>query len=983
MKIFFSYPHGDNAQLVERIKQDLEARGHEVWFDIAEIKTGDDWRNRITRGILESQQVVAFLSKHSVRDPGVCLNEIAIALADKGDAIVTVLVEPEEEVNTPVSITHIQWLRMENWASQLDNEGWYQTRFEKLVDAIENPVNAGRHEELETLRLALDPMSFHADIAPHIPQFTGRKWIIDRYLQWLAEDIKSRVFRIEGGPGLGKTAVSSFLAHSTKGSVLAVHLCQYNKGESRNPLRFVRTLAYQLATRLPDYRARLLKSVAIQRPETMQGKDPGSLWSDLISNNLSAKGDKGLIDRQRLAIIIDGLDEATVDGDNPIVKLLVEEISKLPQWIGVVLTGRPDPELTQRLARFHPLVLRDDDPANLTDLKDYCDQWLAGELKNNTLTPAQAAAASQTLLTNSHGAFLYLSQARIAVAEGILDLTQPATFPSGLAEIYLRFFERRFPDASSDSSQFKTRVLPFLKLVIASPEPLPLSLASDIVQWDDEDEEKNRILQALGSLIRRAKGGLSDEEEETVAPFHNSVREWLSDADAAGDFFVSTKRSRSVLTTAVWQRYLARKEQDIYAWAVLPELLPQLSASQQDQLFGEPTWETSQILYRLADSLEPKLRFNEAAATWDVQLEVSKRLSNAAPENAQFAHDLSLSYIKLGDIEVSLGHGETALDYYRQSLTILKRLSVAAPENTEFDRDLSVGYSKLGDIKIILNHGETALDYYRKSLTIAQRLNDAAPENAQFARDLSVSYSKLGYIEASLGHGVTALDYYHQGLTIRKRLSDAAPENAQFARDLSVSYNYLGDIAFSLGHGGTALDYYRQGLTIAKRLSDAAPENAEFAHGLSVSYSKLGDIEVSLGHGETALDYYRQSLTIRKRLSDTAPENTQFARGLSVSYSKLGDIEVSLGHGETALDYYRQSLTIAQRLNDAAPENEQFAQDLGVSYAKLALNSTAAERSIHWNCCFKQFSKLKEKGQLSNRANALLEYAQQQLNAEA
>lgn len=26
MKIFFSYPHGDNAPLVERIKADLEAR---------------------------------------------------------------------------------------------------------------------------------------------------------------------------------------------------------------------------------------------------------------------------------------------------------------------------------------------------------------------------------------------------------------------------------------------------------------------------------------------------------------------------------------------------------------------------------------------------------------------------------------------------------------------------------------------------------------------------------------------------------------------------------------------------------------------------------------------------------------------------------------------------------------------------------------------------------------------------------------------
>ena len=70
MKIFFSYPHDDNAQLVERLKKDLEARGHEVWFDAEQIKTGDEWRDRITRGILDSQQVVAFRSKHSVRDSG-------------------------------------------------------------------------------------------------------------------------------------------------------------------------------------------------------------------------------------------------------------------------------------------------------------------------------------------------------------------------------------------------------------------------------------------------------------------------------------------------------------------------------------------------------------------------------------------------------------------------------------------------------------------------------------------------------------------------------------------------------------------------------------------------------------------------------------------------------------------------------------------------------------------------------------------------
>ena len=48
MKIFFSYPHDTNAPLVERIKADMEAWGHEVWFDAEQIKSGDDWRNAIT-----------------------------------------------------------------------------------------------------------------------------------------------------------------------------------------------------------------------------------------------------------------------------------------------------------------------------------------------------------------------------------------------------------------------------------------------------------------------------------------------------------------------------------------------------------------------------------------------------------------------------------------------------------------------------------------------------------------------------------------------------------------------------------------------------------------------------------------------------------------------------------------------------------------------------------------------------------------------
>ena len=61
MRIFLSYGHDANEELVRRIKADLEKRGHDVWFDKSEIRFGDDWRRQITDGIVGSNRVLSFL----------------------------------------------------------------------------------------------------------------------------------------------------------------------------------------------------------------------------------------------------------------------------------------------------------------------------------------------------------------------------------------------------------------------------------------------------------------------------------------------------------------------------------------------------------------------------------------------------------------------------------------------------------------------------------------------------------------------------------------------------------------------------------------------------------------------------------------------------------------------------------------------------------------------------------------------------------
>ena len=162
LRIFLSYGHDNNEELVRRIYADLKGRGHDVWFDKTDIRPGDEWRRSITDGILQSNRVLSFLSKHSTRDPGVCLDEIAIAIGAKGGNIQTILVESEREVKPPPSISHIQWLDMYNWrerraAGEPTWEQWYQAKLAEIVAVVESDESRRFAGEIKTLEELLKP----------------------------------------------------------------------------------------------------------------------------------------------------------------------------------------------------------------------------------------------------------------------------------------------------------------------------------------------------------------------------------------------------------------------------------------------------------------------------------------------------------------------------------------------------------------------------------------------------------------------------------------------------------------------------------------------------------------------------------------------------------------------------------------------------------------------------------------------------------
>lgn len=383
LRIFLSYGHDSSEELVRRIKTDLAKRGHDVWFDKTPeeakgIRAGDDWRRAITDGILGSNCVLAFLSKHSTRDPGVCRDEIVIAIRVKGGKIIQpILVESEQEVKTPVNISHIQWFDMHDWKDghgvvQLPKgepasgdaawELWYQSKFVEIVGVVESEKSRRFAGEIETLNGHLKPIESEARISSLLSKgFYGRQWLFDAVEDWRQHPKdNSRLLWMMGVPGWGKSAFAAQLTHTRGDTVIAAQFCEWDKADHRNAPRVVRSLAFQLATRLPDYRKLLLTLPEISG-ENLDRKDAAELFDYLLANPLRSVIHGG---RERYLIVIDALDEAGEAGRNPLVEMLARNAQRLPDWLGLVVTSRPELDVKTPLQALNPFPLNTQSESN-------------------------------------------------------------------------------------------------------------------------------------------------------------------------------------------------------------------------------------------------------------------------------------------------------------------------------------------------------------------------------------------------------------------------------------------------------------------------------------------------------------------------------------------------------------------------------------------------------------------------------------------
>jgi len=518
MKIFLSYGHDNFAALAERLKNDLSKMGYPTWFDKDALRCSVIWQDKIENAILESEWLILLMTSHSVRRPdGVCLDEVSLARNHKKQILPIML----QKVTPPLSIVRLQYMDLENLCCTEGqvNEELYQKTLNDIIEIFKGMTKLSCEGGQQTLVACLQPLDNDVYFSTFKSNFTGREWLFDKYDLWLKND-SSKLFILLGGPGTGKSAIAANLCVK-KAEISGIHFCKYNNCDRADPKRVIMSLAYHLATQVPEYAEAL---VLLNDLKSLKEKNVQRLFEYIFTEPLAKIEWK----KDPIVLIIDALDEADSEGKNALLDVVANCFHKTPKWLKLLVTARPEAEIVRKFKKFVPTVVESNEE-NSDDIKEHFR--LSLKIVKIDFTEKQI----EKLCTRCQGSFLYATEILKEIVAGRMCLKNIDKFPEGMMAKYEEDFTRLFPDVSV----YKERIAPLLEILVARQTPLTIDEAAEILSKDPFDLDE--IYDEICTFFPK--------QGDLIVPLHKSVYDWLIDRSMAGKHAVSAVRGHKTLCT--------------------------------------------------------------------------------------------------------------------------------------------------------------------------------------------------------------------------------------------------------------------------------------------------------------------------------------------------------------------------------------------------------------------------------------------------
>ena len=347
-----------------------------------------------------------------------------------------------------------------------------------------------------------------------------RVWLYDDLDKWVlkSKPNSARLCIITGNAGMGKSVIAATLCtrFQANGTLGASFFFQYNKPRRSNGVALVHTLAHCFCQTIPHFKKELLKSIVKLDNHMLYSDNIAELFSLLVLEPLGRIRHKNF---SNTVVVLDALDECELGSQMDVLKLIVREFVKLPNWLSVIATTRPNKKVLNKLkAIHHRLDLDPNDPRNLQDIATYLKDLLKGKIAD-----VQLDEAVSHLVQKSEGMFLYFYYiSEVLYEQESLTLRFiKELLPEGIDDYYDQNFQRLFNDLGL---YYHT----LLAAIIAARSGVPKTLVPVLLNCTMEVTE--RLISTLSLVFPLSN--------ETITVLHASVKDWVTDLDNAGEYVV-------------------------------------------------------------------------------------------------------------------------------------------------------------------------------------------------------------------------------------------------------------------------------------------------------------------------------------------------------------------------------------------------------------------------------------------------------------
>ncbi|MFN7795292.1 MAG: TIR domain-containing protein [Planctomycetota bacterium] len=769
-ELFISYAHrdnhgntGDQLEPIQAVKLAIEQEyravtGKEVniFLDVNAIETGEYWRTKILTGLKSSKMLLAFVSDNYFRSEYCRLEweqyvqtEIAQALPGDGILPIYIVKSPSFDENTLERHLRkwsddlkrrqldIRWLDWWPFGQETLEQSEVKERLRELTTKLKNRLS------FDELRLQ-SPTNEMPVMTLH---FKGRHREMHELRSHLKKGNVGAITALNGVPGIGKTELAIAYAWGYGAYYPGGRFYLNMAGQCEDDAQVIERLKVQLAKLAP------YKNIPVSQAEQQD--------IDRVYAKVLAEFQKPPI--QPTLLILDNVDDRRFldpallaqylpKGDD-IDIVITTRLPRLPQgrleWVAVDFLDIEDGQAL--LESIVPI------PSDWDEARQNREQQAACRISERLGGHAQALTVvgiyMRLIQENSYEAVeQYLSEQGIELINQMgseLD-RQQISLDSTYTE---KVIEQLLVPTLEKLKQEEP--LAYQALQIAAffpPDYVPIPW---IVQRLEHDTAGLNPTQAMRSLSesqakralrllvdyrflvpnrQRTSSLVSDtvEIQLRIARIHRLYAEILKkecDADLS-----------RVLEALVWSMANSRSQEVARDWGredLVWEVEPLLATADADPKRQDYSYVF--FLDQVCELLWHQGRVGDLKRLRARGLSVMEHLSKAAPENADYARDLSVSYERLGDLSLALGDASKAGEYYQKALDVRLRLSKAAPENADYARDLWVSYWRCASHCESTGDPSAASSWWQLAYNTLQKMVD---------KGLFVSGEDLQYLDA-------------------------------------------------------------------------------------------------------------------------------------------------------------------------------------------------------------------------------------------